>query len=224
MRIAPAGTEVRNPAFDVTPAELISGIVTEEGILRPPFEAGLRAAHDAAIARWAAVPGHDRPVRVDRRGRGAGGRLMATVAVGRRSDVVARTTTDRALLRDFLERDRLYAAYALCDLEEREFGRTRWGVAADGDENVSLVLEYNGPTPQPLFVMGRPDGIDAILRDRHPAARRLRRDASRGHARGRGPLPRRRRAADGPHVGRPGPLPPVSGLGRRGSCRSTSPT
>ena len=54
---------------------------------------------------------------------------MATVAVGRRGDdVVARTTTDRALLREFLERDRLFAAYAICDLEDREFARTRWGV------------------------------------------------------------------------------------------------
>lgn len=90
---------------------------------------------------------------------------MATVAVGRRDDVIARTTTDRALLRDFLERDRLYAAYALCDLEEREFARTRWAVATAADEPISLVLEYNGPTPQPLFVMGRTDGIGTILRD-----------------------------------------------------------
>ena len=44
VRIAPLGTEVRNPAFDVTPAELITGIVTEEGVVRAPFEAGLRAA------------------------------------------------------------------------------------------------------------------------------------------------------------------------------------
>ncbi|HEU4572101.1 MAG TPA: S-methyl-5-thioribose-1-phosphate isomerase [Candidatus Limnocylindrales bacterium] len=53
QRIAPRGTEVRNPAFDVTPAELITGIVTEEGVVRAPFEAGLRAAVDAAAARWA---------------------------------------------------------------------------------------------------------------------------------------------------------------------------
>ncbi len=90
---------------------------------------------------------------------------MVTVALGRRDDVVARTTTDRALLREFLERDRLYAAYAICDLEEREFGRTRWAVASAADEVVSLVLEYNGPTPQPLFVMGRADGVGTILRD-----------------------------------------------------------
>ncbi len=90
---------------------------------------------------------------------------MATVALGRRETLVARATTDRAVLREFLERDRLYAAYAICDLEEREFARTRWGLAWDGDAPVALVLEYNGPTPQPLFVMGRPDGIEVVLRD-----------------------------------------------------------
>jgi ribosomal protein S18 acetylase RimI-like enzyme len=38
-------------------------------------------------------------------------------------------------------------------------------MAWDGDEPVALVLEYNGPTPQPLFAMGREDGVTAILRD-----------------------------------------------------------
>jgi methylthioribose-1-phosphate isomerase len=33
----PSQVKVYNPAFDVTPAELIHGIVTEEGILRPPY-------------------------------------------------------------------------------------------------------------------------------------------------------------------------------------------
>ncbi|MGH7256506.1 MAG: S-methyl-5-thioribose-1-phosphate isomerase [Nitrospirales bacterium] len=33
--IAPTGVEVYNPAFDVTPAELITGIITERGIFRP---------------------------------------------------------------------------------------------------------------------------------------------------------------------------------------------
>jgi RimJ/RimL family protein N-acetyltransferase len=90
---------------------------------------------------------------------------MATVALGRRDAIVARVTTDPALLRSFLEQDRLYAAYAICDLEEREFSRTRWGLAWDGDAPVALVLEYSGPTPQPLFVMGRLDGIGVVLRD-----------------------------------------------------------
>ncbi|CAN5685260.1 hypothetical protein BH23CHL7_BH23CHL7_15790 [soil metagenome] len=71
---------------------------------------------------------------------------------------------DRALLRAFLERDRLRAAYALCDLDPREFGRTRWGIAQRGGETLAVVLEYTGLTPQPLFVMGEPDGIGEILR------------------------------------------------------------
>jgi methylthioribose-1-phosphate isomerase len=33
--VAPAGVAVYNPAFDVTPAELISGIITERGVFRP---------------------------------------------------------------------------------------------------------------------------------------------------------------------------------------------
>jgi methylthioribose-1-phosphate isomerase len=53
VAIAPAGTDVRNPAFDVTPAELITGIVTEEGVIPAPFAAGLAAAIAAATARWA---------------------------------------------------------------------------------------------------------------------------------------------------------------------------
>jgi ribosomal protein S18 acetylase RimI-like enzyme len=90
---------------------------------------------------------------------------MATVVVGRRSATVARQTTDRDALRTFLRHDRLYAAYALCDLEEREFARTRWGAAYDGNDIVAVGLEYTGPTPQPLFVMGSTDGIAAVLRD-----------------------------------------------------------
>ena len=57
VRIAPPDTAVRNPAFDVTPAELIAGIVTEEGVVGPPFATGLAAATEAARARWAAMPG-----------------------------------------------------------------------------------------------------------------------------------------------------------------------
>ena len=91
---------------------------------------------------------------------------MATVAVARRGiPVIARPSTDRALIRTILERDRLFAAYAICDLEDREFGRTRWGLAFAGDEPIAVALEYSGSTPQPVFVMGRPDGIVAVLRD-----------------------------------------------------------
>ncbi len=43
-RMAPEGVKVRNPAFDVTPHELISGFLTEYGLLEPPYgEAFARA-------------------------------------------------------------------------------------------------------------------------------------------------------------------------------------
>jgi methylthioribose-1-phosphate isomerase len=37
VRFAPPGTSALNPAFDVTPARLITAIVTERGVLRPPY-------------------------------------------------------------------------------------------------------------------------------------------------------------------------------------------
>jgi len=40
--MAPKGVKVYNPAFDVTPAALISGIVTERGIIRPPYVHNIR--------------------------------------------------------------------------------------------------------------------------------------------------------------------------------------
>jgi ribosomal protein S18 acetylase RimI-like enzyme len=92
---------------------------------------------------------------------------MAEAAIsGRRQDaVVARPITDRGLLRAFLERDRLFAAYAICDLEDREWAKTRWGAAWVGDELTAVVLEYAGVSPQPLFVMGDNEGIERVLRD-----------------------------------------------------------
>jgi methylthioribose-1-phosphate isomerase len=45
VRFAPEGVDAYNPAFDVTPAELVSAIVTEHGVHRPPFDfAGLLGA------------------------------------------------------------------------------------------------------------------------------------------------------------------------------------
>ncbi len=40
-RIAPEGVRALHPAFDVTPAEYISAIITELGIARPPYERSL---------------------------------------------------------------------------------------------------------------------------------------------------------------------------------------
>lgn len=38
VRIAPEGIDVYNPAFDVTPGENITGIITEKGIVKKPFK------------------------------------------------------------------------------------------------------------------------------------------------------------------------------------------
>ena len=42
--LAPEGTTARNPAFDVTPHRYVTGIVTEAGIVYPPFVKNLRRA------------------------------------------------------------------------------------------------------------------------------------------------------------------------------------
>lgn len=42
VHTAPVDVKVYNPAFDVTPAELITAIVTEKGIVRPPYGAGFK--------------------------------------------------------------------------------------------------------------------------------------------------------------------------------------
>lgn len=45
-RMAPAGVKVYNPAFDVVDHDLITGIVTEEGVITAPFEENFKAAFD----------------------------------------------------------------------------------------------------------------------------------------------------------------------------------
>ncbi|AZN40197.1 S-methyl-5-thioribose-1-phosphate isomerase [Paenibacillus albus] len=41
-RTAPAGVKVFNPAFDVTPNEYVTAIITEKGIVKPPFDVNLK--------------------------------------------------------------------------------------------------------------------------------------------------------------------------------------
>jgi methylthioribose-1-phosphate isomerase len=50
-RIAPDGVAAAHPAFDVSPARLVTAIITERGVLRPPFEDSLVEA-----VRGAPVP------------------------------------------------------------------------------------------------------------------------------------------------------------------------
>ena len=43
---APGGTRAWNPAFDITPAALVTAIVTERGVLRPPYRESIARLHD----------------------------------------------------------------------------------------------------------------------------------------------------------------------------------
>ena len=56
QQITPEGTQVANPAFDITPGDYITAIITEAGIAYPPYESSLpslvaqaRAAHNGYI-------------------------------------------------------------------------------------------------------------------------------------------------------------------------------
>ena len=39
QRVAAPGVSARNPAFDVTPAKLLAGLVTDRGVIHPPITA-----------------------------------------------------------------------------------------------------------------------------------------------------------------------------------------
>ncbi len=54
--VAPQQATVYNPAFDVSPASLVSCIITESGLIRPPFEEGLKKA---AALSWRLRHDHD---------------------------------------------------------------------------------------------------------------------------------------------------------------------
>ncbi|TWT48384.1 S-methyl-5-thioribose-1-phosphate isomerase [Botrimarina hoheduenensis] len=50
VRFAPAGIKVDNPAFDVTPAELITALVTERGVIEPVSEESIGALLTEVVA------------------------------------------------------------------------------------------------------------------------------------------------------------------------------
>ncbi len=55
VRMAPAGVPARNPAFDITPHALVAAIITEAGVVRPPFIVRLRRAVEGSAAAGAGV-------------------------------------------------------------------------------------------------------------------------------------------------------------------------
>jgi RimJ/RimL family protein N-acetyltransferase len=75
-----------------------------------------------------------------------------------------RQTTDKDEIAAFLNRDRLYAGYALCDLEDEYFGSCQWFLTSDDQgEARGLAMEFGRLDPVVLFVMGEPDAVRATL-------------------------------------------------------------
>jgi ribosomal protein S18 acetylase RimI-like enzyme len=86
---------------------------------------------------------------------------MAVAATDR---LRARAVGDRGEIAAFLRQDRLYAAYALGDLDGPNRSRVAWAMAYDGSGRpTALVMHHEGLVPQPLFLMGATDGCRAIL-------------------------------------------------------------
>lgn len=75
-----------------------------------------------------------------------------------------RTLTDKDEILHFLETDRLYAAYAIGDLEAALFAQSEWMGAEEGGQLRALVLLFKGLDLPALFLMGDSDSLAAILR------------------------------------------------------------
>ena len=76
----------------------------------------------------------------------------------------ARSVSDRGEIAAFLRQDRIYAAYALGDLDGPNRARVAWAMAHDdAGRPTALAMHHEGLVPQPLFLMGAPDGCRAIL-------------------------------------------------------------
>jgi len=74
-----------------------------------------------------------------------------------------RTLTNKDEILSFLQQDRLYAAYAIGDLEPSLFAQCQWFGAEYDGEMRALTLFFTGLQPPALFTMGDADGVAAIL-------------------------------------------------------------
>jgi ribosomal protein S18 acetylase RimI-like enzyme len=82
----------------------------------------------------------------------------------------ARELTGRSEILSVLEGDRLYAAYAIGDLEPGMFEECAWFGAEEGGQLCALALLYHGLTPPALLLVGELDGLRVLLDgDRFPA-------------------------------------------------------
>jgi predicted GNAT family acetyltransferase len=86
-----------------------------------------------------------------------------------------RQTSDKDEIAAFLNQDRLYAGYALCDLEDTYFDSCQWFLTLDAQGAArGLAMEFGRLDPVVLFVMGEPEAIRATLeQDLTPAYTQL---------------------------------------------------
>ncbi len=73
--------------------------------------------------------------------------------------------SDEGAIRELLERERVWAAYALADLDPGESMPVEWGIAGAG-----LTMIYRGLEPPVLFACGDPEPVGKLL-DSIPAGR-----------------------------------------------------
>lgn len=74
-----------------------------------------------------------------------------------------RRLTDRTDILSYLQTDRIYAAYAIGDLEPGLFAQSDWAGAEEAGHLRSLMLHFRGLKPPALFLMGHSGGLCAIL-------------------------------------------------------------
>jgi ribosomal protein S18 acetylase RimI-like enzyme len=90
----------------------------------------------------------------------AGGQLVTAATA---TAWQTRSVADREEVAAFLRTDRLYAAYALGDLDAASRKRASWGIAYAGGRPRGLAMQHLGLPPQPLFLMGYPEACRAVL-------------------------------------------------------------
>jgi GNAT superfamily N-acetyltransferase len=74
-----------------------------------------------------------------------------------------RILTNKDQILSFLQQDRIYAAYAIGDLEPSLFAQCQWLGAEHDGEMQALTLFFTGLNPPALFTMGDADGVAAIM-------------------------------------------------------------
>lgn len=90
--------------------------------------------------------------------------MMTTPTTAPSSGWKTRAVVDREEVAAFLRTDRLYAAYALGDLDAAVRKRAAWGMAYDdAGRPRGVAMQHVGLPPQPLFLMGEPDACRAVL-------------------------------------------------------------